>query len=609
MKKHKTVFAAFLALTVTISLFGAAGCRKSFTSQSESESAQETTSEPETTTSETTVETTTEATSSESETSAESSETTEPTTISSDSDSSSGVKVNWDAYTPGTSADPVFTRLSEEYIEDFIPGNDYGAVIPYFGASIYSYSDLSTVGFFDVSGRIICDTVFDYLRITDNGYFVTQFSKEQNRKPVLADPDLQKMGYISLDGSVYTSLSFNEYIYIGGEYCCIRYTQEGVEYFNLDYATGKEKNLRSLKIDRNSIDSTDVDLNNICLGKILENRYLVFCDREYDNVVFLIDGETGLNLSLPEVSDDGRIEYRDQFLILCDYSSDNNPYTYMRGNGEVLFENGNYRECNDLYLDDEHCMMMYRDDGWDILDKDRKLHCSLDNKDGSITWLFLYQNHYFIATKSDSYLVYDTDFNLVHETKRDPSLYYEFIDEDREYYYFKTVDSGPVVMTSENGKSIILDLLTGEQLEFDGEWNAYISAVFDNRIILQSNIGEENPGEWKLIDRKDGHVLTEGKGRAEVVYDFIAKKYYVSVSDYEETFLTTLDPETGDTLIENFVHPLKDHTQLFYYANGNPIVHTKLRSNHEYPYTTSTTMLSPDGKILFMYYPMQPMDD
>ncbi|MBO4494923.1 MAG: hypothetical protein J5752_03600 [Clostridiales bacterium] len=609
MKKHKTVFAAFLALTVTISLFGAAGCRKSVTSQSESESAQETTSEPETTTSETTVETTTEATSSESETSAESSETTESTTASSETDNPSGVKVSWDAYTPVTSVDPVFTRLSEGYIEDFIPGNDYGAVIPYYGSNTHLYSNDSNIGFFDTNGRIICDAVFDYLRITDNGYLVAQFSKEQNRKPVLANPNLQKMGYISWDGSVYTSLSFNEYIYICGEECYIRYTNEGVEYFNLDYATGKEKNLRSLKIDRNSIDSTDVDLDSVCLGTIMEDRYLVFCDSEYDNVVFLIDGETGLNLSLPEVSDDGCIEYRDQFLVLFDYSSDDNPYTYMRGNGEVLFENGNYRECSDLNLDDEHCMMMYREDGWDILDKDRKLTCSLNNKDGSISWFFLYQNHYFIATKSDSYLVYDTDFNLIHETKFDPSLDFAYVDAQRDYYYFTTGDSGPVVMASANGKSIILDLLTGEQLEVDGEWNAYISAVFDNRIILQSNIFEDNPGEWKLIDRKDGHVLTEGKGRAEAVYDFIAKKYYVSVSDYEENFLTTLEPETGDTLIENFVHPLKDHIQLFYFADGNPIVNTTLRSSNEYPYTTSTTMLSPDGKILFMYYPLQPMDD
>lgn len=73
------------------------------------------------------------------------------------------VQTDYSQYTPHEkeSIEPIYTRLSEDWISDLAPGDDYGALYP-FTASIShgEYGDGSVYGIADESGRIVCDGVY-----------------------------------------------------------------------------------------------------------------------------------------------------------------------------------------------------------------------------------------------------------------------------------------------------------------------------------------------------------------------------------------------------------------------------------------------------------------
>lgn len=88
--------------------------------------------------------------------------TAEPTLTIEPPSSGSGVKTDYSEYVPREAVAPKYTRLSEEYTEEFRPSDDYGTVYPFVGAELYSeYGSLGEMyGIMDENGRILVDPVY-----------------------------------------------------------------------------------------------------------------------------------------------------------------------------------------------------------------------------------------------------------------------------------------------------------------------------------------------------------------------------------------------------------------------------------------------------------------
>lgn len=75
------------------------------------------------------------------------------------------VATNYSGYTQREPLKPLYTRLSEEWIDELRPAEDYGAIYPFAGTSPqWSYSAGSLFGLVDAQGRIICDPVYTEIR-------------------------------------------------------------------------------------------------------------------------------------------------------------------------------------------------------------------------------------------------------------------------------------------------------------------------------------------------------------------------------------------------------------------------------------------------------------
>lgn len=77
------------------------------------------------------------------------------------------VKTDYSAYTPHTALEPLYTRLSEDFISELQASEDYGQLYPFAGSTLthatedgYGYQAGSLYGMVDRSGRIVVDPVY-----------------------------------------------------------------------------------------------------------------------------------------------------------------------------------------------------------------------------------------------------------------------------------------------------------------------------------------------------------------------------------------------------------------------------------------------------------------
>lgn len=163
--------------TLLLAGIALSSCAKTGTKTTET-TAEETEETETTETEETTEETTTE------ETTAETTEETTTETSEAVIASDAPIVVNWDNY-QSAGAKPSdsnkFTRYSDEYINGFMPMDDYGAIFPFLATSSlsmtadsdqYYYEDdyvrFDSYGLCDSQGRIICDSVYSGVQFMDD---------------------------------------------------------------------------------------------------------------------------------------------------------------------------------------------------------------------------------------------------------------------------------------------------------------------------------------------------------------------------------------------------------------------------------------------------------
>lgn len=125
------------------------------------------------------------------------------------SDEEAPIVVDWDNYQSPTQTTNVFTRMSEEQINDFAPSEEYGYVMPFIG--VRSEGELKTpyaeegevrtmykFGLCDSNGRIVTDAVFDGITLLSRCYYLEK-----------GDYPDTKYGLINLTGTIYTGCIYD----------------------------------------------------------------------------------------------------------------------------------------------------------------------------------------------------------------------------------------------------------------------------------------------------------------------------------------------------------------------------------------------------------------
>ena len=123
------------------------------------------------------------------------------------------VHTDWSSYTPYSAEAPesVYTRLRDDYIDEFYPSGEYGHLFPFLGESrmLLNNDRDNRYGLIDINGRIVCDPVFYSISEIPNLdlYITTTISPEGTRK----------YGVLKRDGSFYSGQVYDhDYEYNDG---------------------------------------------------------------------------------------------------------------------------------------------------------------------------------------------------------------------------------------------------------------------------------------------------------------------------------------------------------------------------------------------------------
>lgn len=649
MKKLRKSLSFLLASTVLFSLFSASACQSnksdesSLSESTSSESISESTSATTSSTSESTTETTAEST-----TTTESSETT----VASDESSSSGVKVNWDMYRSPVKEqlDPVINRVSGEPSYDFIPSPDYGKIRFYCGSINHAFvNSTHTLGCIARDGRVICEPIFnEYDRLhynyddPENGYIVI---RHQIASEVNADKEhltFRKVGFLSLDGSIYSGLSYDDY-YLDDhkKLIFITYTDDGALLTHYDYVTGKAEDPIKLHFDYRKIPQ---DFEFV---RLINDRYLVFepnywidsDDRYDDNQTTLIDGKTGKEIPTennqyiigdrllkevqPEESEEEYEESKDRTYILTDFS------------GNRIFEK-NYRY---FYFVGDERIMFRSHDGWDLFDLQGNQIGSLrqgdqywrSETDTSIFYEFskIYLEVYEMTESSSSYTTYvfDLDLKLIDSTEdKNASLLFDTIKVNDEYankeleniVTGKTYEYGETSQVFKAGDFICVstwhDIFTGDDREYSE--SIFLDPSDFHEVLkcegevkdwnnIECIIMTEGEDSYRVLDPSDLHVVREGTGKIDAFHDDIRNKDYVviyevkQISEFSttETVKEVFDAKTGKDF---FTNP-PDQKYLSAMSSVDGISDGYLYSINYYPSDPMQIVINEKGEVVFLW--------
>ncbi|MBQ6271406.1 MAG: substrate-binding domain-containing protein [Clostridiales bacterium] len=516
---------------------------------------------------------------------------------SADPKGKSNVKVNvdWSSYQPAEAADPVYTRLKDEEITEFIPSSDYGRIFPFDGSvSVSSYETIGNKrGFFDLSGRIVCDSIFDsaYL-ITPDTYIVRQYIHVSGN----VGHDEVKAGLISADGSKFTGMKYSSvYYHEDGKISLIESTSDGINIYPYDFATGQVGTPVSYKISLSSVNYFVDDY----ISGIVDDRYLVISGDEGADCRQVVDGTTGTRVKFPD--DIMMSDLVGNLIFAYEYTG-----TYT---DNIIFDITGKEVSRNKYstgwdLEKDKILLCRKDEsGWDLADADGNVKASLENTKGDIIEVE-YKNGYLAARRKDSFELYDLDLKSVKSVSLDNADAYWYVSRADEYFstrFISDYESDLFVSSSINGKTTIISLTSDAKTEIDGDYSVEILSGY---LYLTHNYGD-TPDEhnWKILDAKTMKVVSEGKGYSEVFEDFKERKYYLAVGDsYYSEKISIVDALTGNTLSSELLNPRNDYVSLICMYDGNPVYDTVHFMKETYTYhTSSTTMLDKDGNAVFLY--------
>ena len=499
------------------------------------------------------------------------------------------VVVDWTAYQPAEAADPVFTRLKDEEIPDFIPASDYGRIFPYTGSLKEGYGSWSTKqGFFDISGRVICDPVYDALYNTESGAFIVkQYIVDDDPNT----PDV-KIGVISQDGSKYTGLKFTEYFYRqDGGLSLAEPVSDGIKVYPYDESSDMLGTPKHYVFDR----SHEVKDSDVYLRGIINDRYVVYVD-EYEAHGYVYDGQTGKQVFFPT----GTTVIEIYGNILHAYSENAAGMLFFDVTGKEIDLGKAYEFANQY---DENTILFsdYTNKVWDIRDADGNLKASLSYAKDKVDEINR-QGNYFIAKTSDSLKMYDDQFNLIKSYTVSAVQDYTSVDfcGDNYSYRFSTNTTDEILQYCINsGKTKILNMMTGKDVVLDGEY--HIVAVPGYLILNDINFTSDADQTWKILDASDYHMIAEGDGQYDVYEDWKDHKYYMAVSDaYWSEKLTVIEVATGKTVWEDLPNPRNHYLYVTYIYDGKLVYSTLHRYASYEVACSSTTMVDKEGKVLFL---------
>ena len=502
------------------------------------------------------------------------------------------VHVNWSSYEPAEVPDPVYTRLKDDLISDFIPSSDYGRIYPFVGSVKVAQweSSSSMKGFFDASGRIICDAVYDHIyQISEKLYLVAHYRTDASGYPE------ERLGFVSTDGKYYTGVKYYSYIGLGNDkYLLAEKTSDGFKVYPFDAVSGKTGDPASYKMDF-TLEGYYPDMPII---RIIKGRVLVFGDTETGNCALAVDGTTGKPIPLP----DGVYLSDNIGNIFSSYPEDADAITshyYDYLGKEIKFDKVEYIS----ELDSNTLLMKWRDmnaAGWNLTDADGNIVASLEDKEKAVLDFFE-RDGQFIAIKKNSVEIYDMQMKLISTASLDHADEYQIVNGLYSYYtgnFSLGSDKDLIVLRQDSGKTCLVNTASGKKVEVAGTYDATMVPGY----VILCSFGSDDYS-WKILNNKDLSILTEGKGYAHICKDEITQEYYLSVGDEWDTKnASIISISTGKTVIEDLSNPRGDYIWVDGIYDGKVLYHTtwKLFSYSDGT-CSSTTMTDKDGKVLFLY--------
>ena len=579
MKKLSNISKSCVALTLAMSILSGSGCAKKDKETSVNETGKET-------------EVITEVTE------RPSSETTKGTDIShatgSETDPSATVDdLNFvEASTETTAPDKnvklpeeIFTRLTADPITEFVPSSEYGKVYPFLGNTRISGTELRLYGFFDESGRIVCDPIFHLIGcVNGKGYIVSIIDGQSYMQP-------SKKGYISLDGAFFTGIKYDRIYENDGKLLFVSTSDEKASYASFDPDTntfGKEKTLKTIKPG----EYTE-------FNRILDDRYLLYTD-DLGFASFTVDGTIGELVIYPGNEDLYPQSFEGNLMIKSDDM--NSAYAFYSIDGRLLFDAGTY---SSYYFDRDYddCIVLTREDGWDIADLNGNILGSIDNKDHDKRNLY-YLGEYFVAVTNEGLLCYDKDFKLVKFTKIDSAKDCQPVPTDYSCQENMLRSFSPLFYNRSGEDITFIDPVAGTTKTVKNSSEYGSPKRLPGRILLTAHYLDTVC--WKLLNSSDYCVLAEGVGDSQVNYDVSTDKYYLFSTPllFQNSEAKIIDMQTGKIFFDAVENP-EDKTIQIDGILGYKILYTVTPLSFEdnaskaHPFSVLTDK---EGKISFLHF-------
>ena len=469
-------------------------------------------------------------------------------------DADAPIVVDWDNYQKAEIKENVFERKSEDYIGEFVPSNDYGAVLPfeatYATVSEVEYEDYIqysyySYGLMDSQGRIICDPIFS------NAY------KSYGNLVIVAtgDGEDKKYGAIKNDGSKFTGTKYGVFRLMYDQDLNV-YVEKTV---NLDLNSIDDQGLlESLEYAKES--GYELLFEDIGIVRLLDRSHVI---GEFWGYYFEIDLDTGKFRSTSDFFDtDLGVggEYGDRYLTDRDGNQISDSYTDVAYGVPlpIFYKNGYY------YGLDSEGNEVQKFPKTDYLD------------------YVSYDEYVIIKTGSDKWTLFDKDFNEIGVYESDWQIY------PNEWSQRSRVASDPVYVLD---KGNIIDPFTGEVLLEDVP-DAYYFFVGDEFVAAQTD---------------SGFVVSNGRKFGPNEYwstttDLVTGKEYMICCDYDH------DIRIYDVAADEIIEVNSDGYVDSYYvsiADGNA---------YFYSYSSDTTYMYDftdvdEPQLLFRYHSADPLGD
>lgn len=402
----------------------------------------------------------------------------------------SGVQMDLSKLETFTPAEEIYTRRSEERVEDLVPG-DYGMLRPYVGSrvafdvTIYGNNVIynGNMGLVDESGAIVVDPVYTNVQLLPNwGEEEPKFWKLSKDKGNYLE---QTHGFCSLDGSVAEPCIYESVQYSNGYIVAFNRSRDGL--FRIFDQDGKLV-----------LDSAD-----------WKERYPIYSDMGYSSV------EVSENLLFLNVTDDAADYGMDGWLCDWDGNVITRDYDFVTLSGEAPYPCGDWGGGTNGYMDEHGNLLTL---GYDSVSEyhfgqavvNRNGQHQVVDTDGNVLWVpdvsylytclsdtaVYYQLPLADAMEVSEYKFYDGNFEQLYPEADHVSYLYDD--------WFIVWEDG--VGRLDNGeKSAVIE---GAVLE---KWDSYYGNDMgvDDKILISAWIEEDEC--WWLFD-EDPELLAKGVG-------------------------------------------------------------------------------------------------